>query len=64
MIDQIRDQREKLLKENVDIKVLAITTIDGMNLSEDGLDLTNWREDLKTPMFKFGPETLTISSNL
>jgi len=58
MIDQIRDQREKLLKENVDIKVLAITTIDGMNLSEDGLDLTNWREDLKTPMFKFGPENV------
>lgn len=58
MIDQIRDQREKLLKENVDIKVLAITTIDGMNLSEDGLDLENWREDLKTPMFKFGPENV------
>ena len=49
---------KKLLKENVDIKVLAITTIDGMNLSEDGLDLTNWREDLKTPMFKFGPENV------
>lgn len=58
MIDQIRDQHEKLLKENVDIKVMAITTIDGMNLSEDGLDLTDWREDLKNPMFKFGPENV------
>ncbi len=58
MIDQIRDQHEKLLEENVDIKVMAITTIDGMNLCEDGLDLSNWREDLKKPMFKFGPENV------
>ena len=35
MIDQIRDQKQKLLKENVDIKVLAITTIDGMILNEE-----------------------------
>ena len=58
MIDQIRDQHDKLLKENVDIKVLAITTIDGMNLCEDGLDLSNWREDMKKPMYKFGPENV------
>lgn len=58
MIDQIRDQHDKLLKENVDIKVLCITTIDGMNLCEDGLDLSNWREDLKNPMYKFGPENV------
>ena len=58
MIDQIRDQHDKLLKENVDIKVLCITTIDGMNINEDGLDLTNWREDLKTPMYKFGPSNV------
>lgn len=58
MIDQIRDQHEKLLKQNVDIRVLAITTIDGMNLDENGLDLTNWREDLKKPMFAFGPSNV------
>ncbi len=58
MIDQIRDQHEKLLKEKVDVKVLSITTIDGMNLNEDGLDLSNWREDMKKPMFKFGPENV------
>ena len=58
MIDQIRDQREKLLKENVDIKVMCITTIDGMNINEDGLDLSNWREDMKKPMYPFGPNNV------
>lgn len=58
MIDQIRDQHEKLLKENVDVKVLAITTIDGMNLCEDGLDLTDWRADMKKPMYPFGPQNV------
>ena len=53
MIDQIRDQREKLLKENVDIKVLCITTIDGMLLNEEGLDLSNWRDQMKKPDFPF-----------
>ena len=53
MIDQIYQQREKLLKENVDIKVLCITTIDGMILNEDGLDLSNWRELMKKPDFPF-----------
>ena len=58
MIDQIRDQREKLLKENVDIKVLAITTIDGMILNEDGIDLSNWRDQMKKPDFPFGPQNV------
>ena len=58
MIDQIKDQHDKLLRENIDIKVMCITTIDGMNLSEDGLDLTNWREDLKKPMYPFGPSNV------
>ena len=53
MIDQIYEQREKLLKENVDIKVLCITTIDGMILNEDGLDLSNWRDQMKKPDFPF-----------
>jgi aspartokinase/homoserine dehydrogenase 1 len=58
MIDQIYEQREKLLKENVDIKVLAITTIDGMILNEDGIDLSNWRDQMKKPDFPFGPQNV------
>lgn len=53
MIDQIYQQHDKLLKENVDIKVLCITTIDGMILNEDGLDLSDWREQMKKPQFPF-----------
>ncbi len=58
MIDQIYQQHDKLLKQNIDIRVLAITTIDGMNLDENGLDLSNWREDMKKPMFAFGPSNV------
>lgn len=58
MIDQIRDQHEKLLKENVDVKVLAITTIDGMILNEEGIDLTDWRSLMKKPDFPFGPQNV------
>ena len=58
MIDQIRDQREKLLKENVDIKVLCITTIDGMILREDGIELSNWRDQMKKPDYPFGPNNV------
>jgi aspartokinase/homoserine dehydrogenase 1 len=47
LIDQIREQHEKLLSENVDIKVMAISTIDGMIMNPDGLDLTNWRDDVR-----------------
>lgn len=58
MIDQIRDQKAKLLKENVDIKVLCITTIDGMLLKEDGIDLSDWRNQMKKPDFPFGPQNV------
>nr|WP_318660591.1 bifunctional aspartate kinase/homoserine dehydrogenase I [uncultured Treponema sp.] len=58
MIDQIHEQHDKLLKENVDIKVLAITTIDGMILNEDGIDLSSWREQMKKPQFAFGPQNV------
>ena len=47
LLDQIRDQQQKLRAQNVDIKVLAISTLDGMLLDGNGLDLTNWREDSK-----------------
>lgn len=58
MIDQIRDQRQKLLSENVDIKVLCITTIDGMLLREDGIDLSDWRNQMKKPDYPFGPQNV------
>ncbi len=49
---------QKLLKENVDIKVLAITTIDGMILNEEGIDLSDWRSLMKKPDFPFGPQNV------
>ena len=58
MIDQIRDQHDKLLTENIDIKVMAITTIDGMLLKEEGIDLSNWRDQMKKPDFAFGPQNV------
>ena len=47
LLDQIRDQHDKLLAQNIDIKVMAISTIDGLMINEDGIDLTNWRETTK-----------------
>lgn len=53
MIDQIYSQHDKLLSQNVDIKVMCITTIDGMYMNEDGIDLSSWRETMKNPPIKF-----------
>lgn len=53
LIDQIRDQHDKLLAQNVDIKVMCITTIDGMYMNEEGIDLSTWRETMKNPPVKF-----------
>ncbi len=47
LIDQIKDQQAKLRKQNIDIKICAIATMDKMILDGNGLDLTNWRETLK-----------------
>ncbi len=47
MLDQIRDQHDKLLRENIDIKVMAISTIDGMIMDANGLDLSDWRNAVK-----------------
>lgn len=46
LLDQIRDQREKLLAQNVDIKVCAILSLEGMLLDGNGVNLSNWREDV------------------
>ncbi len=52
LLDQIKDQQEALLKQNVSVKVIAIATVKCMLLSEDGLDLTSWREDLNAAKLK------------
>ena len=46
MLDQIRDQHDDLYKQGIDIRVMAIANIDGMIFNENGLDLSNWREDV------------------
>ena len=47
LLDQIRSQQKKLLKENIDIKVMAIATVDKLLLNPDGIDLSKWRTDIK-----------------
>lgn len=47
LLDQIRDQKEELLTQKIDIKVVAIATVSSMMMDEQGLDLTNWRSDLE-----------------
>ena len=50
LIDQIRDQREVLLSQKVDVKVMAIASLDGMIIDDSegakGLDLSDWRNDV------------------
>ena len=52
LLDQIHEQHDKLLSQNIEIKVLAISTIDGLVISEDGFDLSTWREQVKNPSMK------------
>ncbi len=47
MLDQIRDQKQELLSQGIDIKVLAIANIDGMIMNDKGLDLKDWRDDVQ-----------------
>ena len=52
LLDQIRDQQEELLSQRIDIRVMAIATMDKMlvapsDISSPGLDLSNWREDVE-----------------
>ncbi len=51
LLDQIRDQREELLSQRIDIRVMAIATTSRMlvappDISTSGLDLSDWRSDL------------------
>ena len=51
LLDQIRDQQEKLREQNIDIKVCCISTLDGMLLDGNGLDLSDWRQNVrKSPL--------------
>ncbi len=47
MVDQIRDQHDALLSQGIDVRVMAIANIDGMIFDADGLDLSDWREEVK-----------------
>ena len=49
LLDQIRDQHDKLLKQNIDIKVYCIATAEGMIINGDGIDLSDWRNLTKKP---------------
>ncbi len=51
LLDQIRDQQKKLREQNIDIKVCCISTLDGMLLDGNGLDLSDWRQNVrKSPL--------------
>ena len=47
LLDQIGEQQESLLAQGIDIKVYAISTVDGLMIDENGIDLKTWRETTK-----------------
>ncbi len=47
LLDQIGEQQESLLSQGIDIKVMAISTVDGLMIDENGIDLKTWRETTK-----------------
>ncbi len=47
MIDQICEQQKSLLAQGIDIRVMAIANIDGMIFNAHGIDLKDWREQVK-----------------
>lgn len=47
LLDQIGEQQESLLSQGIDIKVMAISTVDGLMIDENGIDLKAWRETTK-----------------
>lgn len=46
LLDQIRDQQNELFNKGIDIRVMTIANIDGMIMNENGLDLSDWRNDV------------------
>jgi aspartokinase/homoserine dehydrogenase 1 len=56
LLNQIRDQKQQLLEQKVDLKVMAIATKHHMLIaSEDsaGLDMTNWQDSLTASPLKY-----------
>jgi aspartokinase/homoserine dehydrogenase 1 len=47
MLDQIGEQQKALLDQGIDIRVMAIANIDGMIFDADGINLENWRDQVK-----------------
>ncbi len=47
MLDQIYEQQKSLLAQGIDIRVMAIANIDGMIFNAHGIDLKDWREQVK-----------------
>lgn len=47
LIEQIKRQKEFLAKKGIEIRVCALANVDKMLLDENGLNLDNWKEDLK-----------------
>ena len=46
LLDQISNQQEKLKKQNIEIKVISISTSKKMIFNSNGLNLKTWREDI------------------
>ncbi len=55
LLEQIKVQQKKFRNANIDLKVIAISTSKKLLLNEDGIDLSNWKQDLNAS---------TVSSNL
>ncbi len=48
MLDQISEQQKSLLEQGIDIQVMAIANIDGMIFDANGINLKDWREQVKS----------------
>ena len=47
MLDQIGEQQKALLAQGIDLRVMAIANIDGMIFNSHGIDLHDWRDQVK-----------------
>lgn len=47
LVEQIKEQHDVLLKQNVDIKVCGLCNSKAMKLDKNGIDLANWKEEVK-----------------
>ena len=57
LLDQIASEGDRLRREfDLDIRIRGIATEDVMLLSEEGVDLSHWREELKAHAVKYNDE--------